>query len=66
MNNEELVMRVRKLLLLEPAAATQQLRQAIQSEDWEVRVTHSIAEAKTLAAEDDYHVGIVLLENLDY
>ena len=58
-------MRVRKLLLLAPAAATQQLRQAIQSDDWEVRTTHSVAEAKSVAAEEDYHVGIVLLENLD-
>ena len=58
-------MRVRKLLLLAPAAATQQLRQAIQSDDWEVRTTHCVAEAKSVAAEEDYHVGIVLLENLD-
>jgi DNA-binding NtrC family response regulator len=58
-------MRVRKLLLLEPTAATQQLSHAIQSDDWEVQVTHTVTEAKSLAAEEIYHVGIVLLENLD-
>ena len=58
-------MRVRKILLLQPTAATQHLRQAIQSDDWEVRVTHTVAEAKSVAAEGGYHVGIVLLENPD-
>ena len=58
-------MRVRKLLLLSPTAATLQLSQAIQSDDWEVRVTHTVAEAQSLAAEGQYHVGIVLLENVD-
>ena len=55
----------RKLLLLASAAGIPQLPQAIQSEGWEVRVTHTLAEAKSLAAEGEYHVGIVLLENLD-
>jgi DNA-binding NtrC family response regulator len=57
-------MRIRKLLLLEPAAATQHFRQAIQSDDWEVRVAHTVAEARSVAAEGGYHVGIVLLEDL--
>jgi DNA-binding NtrC family response regulator len=58
-------MRVRRLLLLAPAAATEPLHQVIQSADWEVRVTHTVVEARALAAEGEYHVGIVLLENLD-
>ncbi|MEO5863204.1 MAG: sigma-54 dependent transcriptional regulator [Burkholderiales bacterium] len=57
-------MRVRKLLLLEPAAATQHFRKAIQSDDWEVHVAHTVAEARSVASEEAYHVGIVLLENL--
>ncbi len=58
-------MRNRKLLLLAPAAATQQLREAIQADDWEVCVASTVAEAKLAAAEGGYHVGIVLLENLN-
>ena len=38
-------MGVRKLLLLEPTAATQQLREAIQSDDWEICTTHTTTEA---------------------
>ena len=57
-------MRIRKILLLEPAAATAPLRRAIESDDWEVRVTHTVAEAKLVAAEGGYYLGIVLLENL--
>ena len=41
----------RKLLLLASAAGTPQLPQAMQSDGWEVRVTHSLAEAKSLAAQ---------------
>ncbi|MEO6023244.1 MAG: sigma 54-interacting transcriptional regulator [Burkholderiales bacterium] len=59
-------MRVRKLLLLlESTATSQQFHQAIQSDDWDVLVTHTIAEAKSFAGKEDYHVGIVLLENLN-
>ncbi len=57
-------MTFRKLLLLKPAAATQHFCKVIQSDDWEVHVAHTIAEARSVATEEGYHVGIVLLENL--
>jgi DNA-binding NtrC family response regulator len=63
--DQELEMRVRRLLLLAPAAASESLHHAIQSEDWDVRITHTVTEARALAAEGEFHVGIVLLENLD-
>ena len=58
-------MKARKLFLLAPANSSQQFHQAIQPDEWEVRVMHTIAEANSVAGQEGYHVGIVLLENLD-
>ena len=55
----------RKLLLLAPAAAAVPLQQTIQSEDWDVRITHTIEEANAVAASREFTVGMVLLEYLD-